>query len=222
MLGGLTGAIGGAISGGLAGGPWGAVAGGLLGLSGVIGQGEANQANWDNARAAEAFSERMANTAHQREVNDLRAAGLNPILSAQRGGSSPTGTMANAENVVTPGMENTMRAVQMKQIGTELKKIESETKLNSSLDAKVEQDKKTSKAQETQFLSNARSINADVELREKQADIDKKLLMLDNTTRRLNEVFGNSAKGQIMRRLLKPLKDVPIKNSDGWKLPKGM
>lgn len=53
------------------------------------------------ARANRNFQERMSSTAHQREVRDLIAAGLNPVLSARGGGAStPSGSVGQVDNPV--------------------------------------------------------------------------------------------------------------------------
>lgn len=87
----------------------GTVGAGLVGS--IINRDSQRDTNYQNALQAErsnafnaeqsaqqmAFQERMSSTSHQREVHDLKQAGLNPILSAtSQGASSPGGAAASA------------------------------------------------------------------------------------------------------------------------------
>jgi len=105
----------------------GGFAGGVLGgLGSYFGQREANKANIKMNREQMAFQKSMSNSAHFREVRDLRNAGLNPILSATggSGASTPQGSQARVENEIGPAIATALEA---KRLSADLNKIDAET-----------------------------------------------------------------------------------------------
>jgi len=108
----------------------------VLGGISAFGGYRANKETKSSTARQVAFQERMSNTAHQRQVKDLRAAGINPILSAKLGGAStPQGASYTARNIgadFTQGFSQGSSAMQAqaqtKQIGAQTELTKQQTK----------------------------------------------------------------------------------------------
>lgn len=96
---------------------WPVVAAAVGGLMAAKSQKDTNEANAAQSAAQMDFQERMSNTAHQREVADLNAAGLNPMLSSKLGGSTtPPGASAIMQNPVGAGVNSALQFAQMANV----------------------------------------------------------------------------------------------------------
>ncbi|UPW41756.1 DNA pilot protein [Peromfec virus RodF7_15] len=116
---------------------------GLAGLSGLIGAGSgflsyagnSRQRKWAEEQAQKQmdFQERMSSTAHQREVADLEAAGLNPILSVNSGASSPSGTQADNVNPYEQAMNTALGSTSnLLQLASLVQDVEYKQKENNA------------------------------------------------------------------------------------------
>ncbi len=102
-----------------------AVPAGIAAVGSLFGRERANKANAKLAREQMAFQERMSSTSWQRAVEDMKLAGINPMLAfAQGGASSPSGQTARMEDVLGPAVSSAMSMMRMR---AELKLVQQQT-----------------------------------------------------------------------------------------------
>ena len=87
------------------------------GVAGFLGQQETNAQNRQLAAENTAFQERMSNTAYQRQVKDLEASGLNPMLAYVKGGgaSTPSGTVAQMSSPAAAGISSAYQSASTRE-----------------------------------------------------------------------------------------------------------
>lgn len=177
------------------------------GLS-LLGGSRANKERRKLAERQMSFQERMSSTAHQRQVADLRAAGLNPILSAKYGGSStPGGAMPTVEDVVTPAVSTARQA----------RRVNQELKVMKETENKTRQETRNLKEGEKLTREQALKTIAD---REKQlveitnAEEVHQVLKAQAEAARADAKFYQSDFGKTMRNMERVLRSLGLSSAD--------
>lgn len=168
-----------------------AVASGGASLIGTYMTNEANKdmsrenraSNIQEARESRKWQEKMSNSAYQRSMQDMKAAGLNPMLAYQQGGAStPSGATASS---TAPIMENALgagisTALETRRLKKELDATDSQTSLNNAISA-------TQRAQTKLNETNAKVAERNVKALDAQLPAIKQRAKLDETRDRIDE-----------------------------------
>lgn len=165
---------------------------GLLGASAISSAG-AIYNNYQQRKlvgATNDLSVNLANTAHQREVADLYAAGLNPILSAGGNGAyTPSLGTASLDNVVSSfgSSAKAFGDTLSRQRNADIDKTLADTNTSIATAKNLEEQNKNLREQNREIQARIRNIDADTELKGVNAKTRSPLGQIYNDTREVSK-----------------------------------
>lgn len=189
-------------------------------------QNSANETNIQLSRENRDFMQHMSNSAHQRAVVDLKNAGLNPILAANSGASTPTpntpvvdpvNPMAGVGKGMSAGVSTALEAmkteadVTSKGAGAALATAQTTTEAARAL--QTANSAKESAARTQQITAELPGRAAKSQYEKQQSDIDRDNIVYDNIMKRAQQAAGL---GSSALEMVNPLKGLLKGKSSGW------
>lgn len=183
----------------------------LGGAVSALGAKSANKHNRQEAMHNRNFQERMSGSAYQRTMEDMKAAGLNPILSSKLGGAStPPGAQAQLRNIYEGAGSSAIDSARLsKELEQADAKIEldranatlarDQQKLTNASAKKVRTEEKNLNQVGKVLQNQARSSTAKADMEIERAKVDKATYKVEKGSNILggflNNIIGGTAKG---------------------------